>query len=499
MCCGALLHRMAFFFSPGIDRVIEMSDGEVWDRGLGARELAALMEDDSALTPQVAETSLISIARTVIRHQVAARHVADAFAAHMTRLLDVTTALSDAASTVDVAKVVIHQGLDALEATGGLVAIIDGEELRVLDWRASTEGNGDPASIISIGDNGPLAEALRRREPVWLESREQFGELFPHVQDRLPPGITATAILALPLLHGPDLVGALVVGFDTTSAFGATNHGFPILLAQSTAAALARAGVFERERDARRHAETMSRAREEVLGVVAHDLRNPLGVIGGTIELLSEYDLAPHQRDNLLAAAARGVQQMKRLVNDLLDVTRLENGRLALATEELTAETLLADAADSIRQAALERRILLTVAPAADDLRVIGDRGRLAQVFDNLLGNAAKFTPEGGRVTLRSWRESGEVVFEVADTGPGVSPENREHLFDRFWQARAADLRGIGLGLAISKAIVEAHGGRMWVDSEVGAGSRFCFAVPSAPDVAEGQPLADAAQPLAVG
>jgi signal transduction histidine kinase len=431
--------------------------------------------------PDPATSSGSRASSDVVRHQSAESTVADFDAARVTRLLNVTTALSDAESAVDVARLVIGRGLDALDASGGLVAVVDGDRLHVLDWRLSAERTVTPPTDILVGNDGPVAEAMRSREPVWLESRERLNTMFPHARDRIPPAVTATAILALPLLHGSDLVGALVLGFDAPSAFGATHHSFGVLLAQSTAAALARAGVFERERGARRHAETMSRAREEVLGVVAHDLRNPLGVIGGTIDLLSDYELAPSQRDKLLVAAGRGVRQMKRLVNDLLDVTRLENGRLALATEELTAEGLLVDAAESIRQVMEERRITLTVSSVPAELRVVGDRGRLAQVFDNLLSNAAKFTPAEGRVTLRSWAEHGEVVFEVADTGPGVPPENRAHLFDRFWQARASDLRGIGLGLAISKAIVEAHGGRMWVESEVGAGSRFCFTVPSPP------------------
>jgi signal transduction histidine kinase len=421
----------------------------------------------------------------------------DDVATRMTRLLDVTTAVADAASAVDIARVIIHQGLDALEASGGIVAAVAGDELHVLDGRMSAHETVGVPSTISVGTDGPVAEALRRREPVWLESRERLVERFPRMQERLPRAFTATAILALPLLHGPDLVGALVLGFDAPSAFGASHHSFGALLAQSTAAALARAGVFERERDARRHAETMSRAREEVLSVVAHDLRNPLGVIGGTIDLLKEYELDPRQREKLLAAAARSVQQMKRLVNDLLDATRLENGRLALTIEELPAESLLADATDNIQQAATERRISVTVFLPTSDLHVAGDRGRLAQVLSNLLDNAVKFTPAEGRVTLRAWADGRAVVFEVGDTGPGVSAETRAHLFDRFWQARASDLRGIGLGLAISKAIVEAHGGRMWVESEVGAGSRFYFSVPRVPGVALGPTLVSAARTLA--
>jgi len=103
------------------------------------------------------------------------------------------------------------------------------------------------------------------------------------------------------------------------------------------------------------------------------------------------------------------------------------------------------------------------------------------QVLGNLLGNAIKFTPPGGNVSLRAWRDGSDAVFEVADDGPGISPADQVHLFDKYWQARTTDRRGVGLGLAISKGIVEAHGGRLWVESEPGMGSRFCFTIPALP------------------
>jgi signal transduction histidine kinase len=437
---------------------------------------------------QPADSSLLDIARLIMRHQVETRVTADALAARTSRLLEVTTALSDATSSLDVARVIINQGLDVLEATAGLVVGFNGIELVPLDWRGSaTGGSVNARPGISIGDNGPLAQTLRRREPVWLESRDHMRERFPDAYDRIVDATSANAVLALPLLHGGEVVGALILGFDTPSAVGATDRNFALLLAQFTATALARVGAFKREHDARLKAELMSGAREEVLGVVAHDLRNPLGVFAGTISLLQEFDLAPADRDRVLGAASRAADQMKRLVNDLVDVTRLETGQLALETEELPVAPLLIEAAEAIAQPAATKRIVITMSPPAGDLCVIADRGRVAQVFSNLLGNAVKFTPEAGRVTLRAWRDGGDVVFEVADNGPGVSQENQARLFDRFWQARASDLRGMGLGLAISKAIVEAQHGRMWVESEVGVGSRFYFALPSASPIGDGR------------
>jgi signal transduction histidine kinase len=119
------------------------------------------------------------------------------------------------------------------------------------------------------------------------------------------------------------------------------------------------------------------------------------------------------------------------------------------------------------------------------------DRDRVIQVFENLLANAMKFTPRGGRVTIGGREDAGGVVFRVADTGPGISPDKLSHLFDRFWQARDADRRGMGLGLAIAKQVVEAHGGEIWAESQVGRGTTFFFTIP--PSASAGSELGEPA------
>jgi signal transduction histidine kinase len=414
----------------------------------------------------------------------------------MTRLLTVTSALSDAATSADIGKVLIHDGLDVLDASAGLVMVVEGGESHALVWRVSPEQDDEPPPRLLLRGYGPIGEALRTRRPVWMVDDEEFRELFPRPLDRALQGGPTKCVFAVPLLHGADLIGVLALGFESALAFGAVHRSFALLLAQSAAAALARAGAFERERDGRREAEGTAHAREEVLAVVAHDLRNPLGVISGTIDLLRDFEVAPEQRGRLLAAAARSVQQMKRLVSDLLDVTRYENGRLVVDTRDVDASLLIDDALDIARSALGQRPVGVVASPVASNLRVMGDRGRLAQVFGNLLGNAIKFTPDGGRISIRAWRDGGMVAFEVADTGPGIPPMDRERLFDRFWQAKPADLRGIGLGLAITKAIVEAHGGRIWVESEPGAGSRFTFVLPAAgdPEAGEGRAFPEVTQ-----
>jgi signal transduction histidine kinase len=410
----------------------------------------------------------------------AAQVSSESVAARATRLLEVTTLLSEASTTRDVARVVIGHGLDMTEATSGLVGVMDDTTLRVLDWRIPGSAANRPLPTFTLDGDGPIAEALRQRGPVWLESRERFRERFPKAFQRLPLDNKANAFVALPLLHGEELVGGLVMGFDAPSAFGATDKTFAQLLAQAVGNAMARARTFEREQAGRRDAETMARAREEVLGVVAHDLRNPLGVVGAAIEMLRE-DLSQPEREKFMAVATRSLHQMNRLIADLLDVMRLETGHLSLETEVLQVTTALEEAGESIKHMAVERGVSLSVTRPDVSLQVRADRGRLAQVFGNLLGNAVKFTPKGGRVELRSWEKDGEVAFEIADTGPGVSREAQAHLFDRFWQERRSDRRGVGLGLPIAKGIVEAHGGRLWVESQPGQGSKFCFTIPAAP------------------
>jgi K+-sensing histidine kinase KdpD len=408
-----------------------------------------------------------------------AQDAAELVATRASRLREVTAALSEAALPGDVARVVISQGLELTEATSGLIGVIDGNKLRVLEWRSSAARTAAGPPAISLDGDGPLDEALRERKPIWLESRDQFRIRFPKAYERLPLDSAAIAFLCLPLVHGEELVGGLVMGFAKPSAIGATDRTFAELLAQSVGAALVRARTFEREKESRRDAERLAHTREEVLGVVAHDLRNPLGVVGSAIQVLSELDLAQPEREKLLASSSRAVRQMNRLIGDLLDVMRLQTGHLSLELEDLPVTTALDEAADSVRHAATERHIAMDVQSPDVPLRVRADRGRISQVLNNLLGNAIKFTPPGGHVVLRASRDHNDATFEIADTGPGISRDDQAHLFDRFWQARRGDNRGVGLGLTIAKGIVEAHGGRIWVESEAGRGSRFRFTIPA--------------------
>jgi signal transduction histidine kinase len=161
-------------------------------------------------------------------------------------------------------------------------------------------------------------------------------------------------------------------------------------------------------------------------------------------------------------------------------VNRMESGRLTIdATPELPA-TLINDTIDMLRPLATGSTIRLESNIDEDLPPVLADPARIQQVLSNLVGNAVKFTPRDGRITVCAERIDGEVRFAVIDTGPGIPAEQLPHIFGRFWQAQSSDRRGIGLGLAIAKGIVEAHNGRIWVESNVGLGSTFYFTLPAA-------------------
>jgi signal transduction histidine kinase len=216
-------------------------------------------------------------------------------------------------------------------------------------------------------------------------------------------------------------------------------------------------------------------AREEVLKIVSHDLRNPLNTISMSAGLMLEVDLAQEQRVKQLSMIKRAGERMNRLIQDLLDVAKLEAGRLGINPRPTEIAPVVSEAVDMLRPPALEKSIRLDTMVAGDLPVIAADAGRVLQVLSNLVGNAIKFTPAEGRVTIRVEAVAGSVRFCVADTGPGIPPEQLPHIFARFWQADRSDRRGIGLGLAIAKGIVEAHGGRIWVESRVGEGTSFYF------------------------
>jgi signal transduction histidine kinase len=224
-------------------------------------------------------------------------------------------------------------------------------------------------------------------------------------------------------------------------------------------------------------AQAASAAREEVLRIVAHDLRNPLSTILMAADLIGEPSMTDESRAKQASVVKRTGARMNRLIHDLLNVARMDTGRLTVEVTDLDPMQLIANAVEMMQPLAAEASISL-VADVNEQLpRVKADAERIGQVFSNLIGNAIKFTPAGGTITLRADVADGRVWFSVTDTGSGIPPQQVEQVFGQFWQGRKTDRRGIGLGLTIARGIVEAHGGTIGVDSDLGVGTRFWFSL----------------------
>ncbi|XYH93639.1 ATP-binding protein [Sorangium sp. So ce1128] len=221
--------------------------------------------------------------------------------------------------------------------------------------------------------------------------------------------------------------------------------------------------------------------RDDFLGIVSHDLRNLLSGIVLSVDLLSP-DTPAQDEESEAAVAAKRIRRyaarMSRLIDDLVDVASIESGKLSTTVGRGDASALLADAVDMFQPMASERGISIELDVADRPLPTDFDEERVLQVLSNLLMNSIKFTSPGGRIRVRGERAEGELLVSVSDTGPGIPVDMLELVFERFWQVGKKDRRGLGLGLYICKSIVEAHGGRIWVESRMGEGSTFYFTIP---------------------
>lgn len=217
--------------------------------------------------------------------------------------------------------------------------------------------------------------------------------------------------------------------------------------------------------------------RDDMVGIVSHDLRNPVAAVkmlaGAMLRDAEKSGNSEfHGNLELIRSAAN---QMETLISDLLDVTRLEAGRLAVHLEPIPANDLVKGAIATLKPLAAEKGIEIRTSLAKDAGEVMADESRIHQVLSNLIGNALKFTPSGGRVTVHTRAREDLVEFCVEDTGPGIPADQLPHIFKRYWQSRRTERHGAGLGLPIAKGIIAAHGGTIHAESEPGGGAKLYF------------------------
>jgi len=307
-------------------------------------------------------------------------------------------------------------------------------------------------------------------------------------------------LVLVPLRAGTKLVGVLGVvpgptfGADERAALDQAAPNLAIACERGAAHHNTRRLAIEVRQTAKRleqlntDLDAVMKSKDLFLSNISHELRTPLNSIIGFTDLLLTQDLGPplsEQQRDFLETVARNGRHLLELINELLDLQRIAAGRMELKPEAVDLAALLAEAAGSVHAQVQKHRHALVVTPTAENLRVQADRGRVRQVLLNLLSNAIKFTPDGGRITVAAGPVNGgsEVRVAISDTGIGIAAEDQPKLFQEFSQLDASASRkyeGTGLGLALSRRLIELHGGAIGVESEVGKGSTFWFTLPQA-------------------
>lgn len=306
-------------------------------------------------------------------------------------------------------------------------------------------------------------------EPATGLSREQLCAL-------REAGVVAALDVALVGREG--LLGtALLLSRQPGRAFDARERWLVEELARRATTALENARLYHAAREA-------TRARDEILGIVAHDLRNPLTSIllsGRSLLMKSGHEALDDRHRSAVRFMVIAAERMQRLVDDLLEVRRQEAGALVVERSRQSAAAVAAEAVYALEPLAELASLTFVTRVQADLPDLFVDRERIVQVLSNLVGNAIKFTPAGGMVLLEVRATEHDVIFTVRDNGRGIEEADLPFVFERFYQAKPDDRKhGTGLGLSIAKALVEAHGGRIWVDSKRGEGSSFSFTLPIA-------------------
>jgi signal transduction histidine kinase len=335
----------------------------------------------------------------------------------------------------------------------------------------------------------PLARAIRTGEPqlvpTWMEADRTRRDETGASRARLLVPVSA---IATPMVARGRTFGAILFAATAQSQrrYGLRDLELAVDVGRRAGYAIDHALLYQA-------AEEAARFRENLMAVVAHDLKTPVATIELALRVFQDDDAFPadgnHQTErHALGAIQRASARMYRLIHDLLDLSRADRGQLPLQPVPVDPGSMVDDAMEAHSTLAASRRITLESALEAQLPPVLADPERMAQVFSNLIDNALKFTPAGGRVRVTAARLGTNVEFAVEDTGAGIAAEHLPHVFDRFWQAQRKARGGTGLGLSIAKAMVEAHGGRIGVESTLGAGTRFHFDLPGSGGAPEPPP-----------
>jgi signal transduction histidine kinase len=290
------------------------------------------------------------------------------------------------------------------------------------------------------------------------------------------------SLLSVPLLREQQIMGGLTVWRRKSGEFAPEVVNLLQTFATQSALAIHNARLFREIQDKGHQLELASKYKSQFLASMSHELRTPMNAVLGYTRMLlmNVYGELPEKVRDVHGRIDKSGRHLLGLINDVLDFSKIEAGQLTLAINPYSVRDVIQAVVSGTQPLAAEKNLPLKVTVPADLPAALGDERRISQVLLNLVGNAIKFT-DSGEVRIEVAAKNGDLVVSVSDTGPGIPETDREKIFDEFRQAEGSITQkkgGTGLGLAIAKRIVELHGGKIWVESEVGKGSTFTFSLP---------------------
>jgi signal transduction histidine kinase len=383
---------------------------------------------------------------------------------------------------------VVESAARLCNATDGLIARVDGD---VLIPGVAKYGSMPVPEARRLSYGTPVGRAIIDRETVHVHDLKAEVETeFPHSKPRQAISGVRT-LLATPLLPKGRAFGAIVIRRMEVRPFSAEQIELLRTFADQAVIAIENVRLFQEIQEKSCQLETanerlkeLDQLKSDFVSNVSHELRTPLTAIKGAVDLLLREVPGPlnESQTHHLSRVRSNTQHLAGLINDLLDLSKIEEGKIELDAGRVSLGSLVQEVMETVKPMAAEKPVLLEADAPMASVLVWADRDKVTQVLMNLIGNAIKFTPPQGRVTVSASRDSTEwAQVSINDSGPGISELEQQKIFEKFYQVSESGgpkPKGTGLGLAISKALVELHGGKIWVESEVGRGSTFSFTLP---------------------